>query len=282
MRTITLKQLMQDYWSHTIMRTITLKQLSTIVLPGVLVCVSMFASNAQAASPTVTLIAQAPPAAAPQAQPTPQQRAAMLKQWLQASQAQLRAYEWVETTVVSKDGEEKSRKQMRCFYGADGKVQKIDLQPSAEEKSGLPGILPLGRLAKKAAEHEKEAMTEYMHKAVELVHSYIPPDPANIQSAINNGKLSMQVLDPGRRVQLNFADYLKAGDTLGVQIETLTNRLLGVSVNSYLDTAEDAIALNVTMSVLPDGTIYTARSLLDARAKGISVTVENGGYRRMQ
>lgn len=227
------------------------------------------------------LVAQAP-APAGQAQPTPQQRAAMLKQWLQASQAQLRAYEWIETTVVSKGGEEKSRKQKRCYYGMDGKVQKIDLQQSAEKEGGPPGILPLGRLAKRAAEHKKEEMTEYMHMAVELVHGYIPPNPANIQQAVGSGKLSMQVLDPGRRVQLNFADYLKPGDSLGVQIETPTNRLLGVSVNSYLDTAEDPIALNVTMSVLPDGTIYTARSVLDAKAKDISVTVENTGYRRMQ
>lgn len=255
---------------------------NTLVL-GCLAVVPVRAAQTWAALPTSgILLAQAPAGPAGQAQPSPQQRAAMLKQWLQASQAQLRAYEWVETTVVSKGGAEKSRKQKRCYFGADGKVQKIDLQPSAEQNSGPPGILPLGRLAKRAAEHKKEEMTEYMHKAVDLVHGYIPPDPANIQAAINNGKLSMQVLDPGRRVQLNFADYLKASDSLGVQIETPTNRLLGVAVNSYLDTPEDAIALNVTMSVLPDGTIYTARSVLDAKAKDISVTVENGGYRRMQ
>ena len=48
-------------------------------------------------------------AAAPAAQPTPQQRAAQLQQWLKASQAQLRAYQWIETTAVTMDGEEKSR-----------------------------------------------------------------------------------------------------------------------------------------------------------------------------
>src|SRR5687767_10698531 len=68
------------------------------------------------------------------AAPSPQQRAAMLQQWMKASQAQLRTYEWVETTVVAKDGQEKSRKQNRCYYGADGKLQKTPIvDPAASQ-----------------------------------------------------------------------------------------------------------------------------------------------------
>jgi len=205
----------------------------------------------------------------------------MLKQWLQTSQAQMRAYEWIETTIVSKDGEEKSSTQKRCYYGADGKVQKVVLQSSPAEGGGPPGILPLGRLAKKIEEHKKEEMTEYMQSAVELVHSYIPPVPGLIQQSISGGKLGMQMLDPGHRVRLTFGDYLKPGDSLGVEIELPTNRLLGITVATYLDSADDPIALNVMMSVLPDGTIYAGRSTLDAKAKGLSVSIENTGYRRI-
>jgi len=233
------------------------------------------AADAQAHSPL--LLAQAQP---PQRQPTMQQRAAMVRQWLQASQMQMRAYEWVETTVVSLKGEEKSRVQKRCYYGVDGKVQKITLQDSSSQKSGPPGALSFGRMAKRAAEHKKEEMTEYMHKAEQLVHSYIPPNPGMIQQSVNAGKLGLQVLDPGRRARLNFADYLKPGDTLGIELELPTNRLLGVVVTSYLDSPNDAIALNVGLSVLPDGTIYPTRSALNAKAKGINVVVENTGYRR--
>ena len=60
-----------------------------------------------------------------------------------------------------------------------------------------------------------------------------------------------------------------------------TNRLLAIGVNSYLDTRDDVVSLDVTMSVLPDGTIYAEKSILDAKAKGITVTVENAGYRRI-
>jgi hypothetical protein len=66
-------------------------------------------------------------APAPQAQPTPQQRAAALKQQMQASQEKLRAYEWIETTVVTQDGAVSARTQKRCYYGADGRVHKVVL-----------------------------------------------------------------------------------------------------------------------------------------------------------
>jgi hypothetical protein len=34
------------------------------------------------------------------------------------------------------------------------------------------------------------------------------------------------------------------------------------------------------MSTLPDGTIYTAKTVLNAPAKGVTVTVENSGYHK--
>jgi hypothetical protein len=48
--------------------------------------------------------------------------AAAVKESLQKSLAALRQYQWVETTTVSMKGEEKSRTQNNCYYGADGKV----------------------------------------------------------------------------------------------------------------------------------------------------------------
>ena len=147
----------------------------------------------------------------------------MLKQWLQASQAQLRTYEWVETTVITKGGEEKSRKQNTVYYGADGKLQKVPVAGGSEGKSGGPP----GRLMKKAAENKKEEMVDYMEQAAALMHSYMPPDPNRIQQAVNNGKLSVT---PGQRVRLDFRDYLKSGDLLSVEIEAPTNRLIGMAV----------------------------------------------------
>lgn len=215
--------------------------------------------------------------AQPPPQQTPQQRVATLKEWMQASQAHLHAYEWIETTVVAKGGEEKSRSQNSCYYGVDGKLQKVPVASSGSESESGGQRGPLRR---RIAEHEKEELTSYMKEAVALVHSYVPPDPARIQQCVNAGKLSVNPVEPGRRVRLEFHDYLKSGDVFGIDIELPTNRLLGMQVSSYLDSPEDAVVLNVTMGVLPDGTIYPAKTTLDAQAEEITVTVENTGYRR--
>ena len=223
--------------------------------------------------PSQTLrLAQAPPPAQgqPPPPPTPEQRVAMLKQWLQASQAQLRTYEWVETTVITKDGEEKSRKQNTCYYGADGKLQKVPIAGATESKSSG------GPLMKKGLEKKKQEMVEYMEQAAALMHSYVPPDPNRIQQAVNAGKFSVS---PGQRIRLDFKDYLKSGDLLSIEIEGPTNRLLGMAVTSYLDTPKDEVRMKVGMGVLPDGTIYTSRTTIDAVAKGVVVTVENTGHR---
>src|ERR1044071_7460717 len=71
--------------------------------------------------------------------PTPQERAAALKQSMQESQAKLRQYEWTETTVVSLKGEEKARTQKRCYYGADGKVQKVPMGDAPAAKQPAAG-----------------------------------------------------------------------------------------------------------------------------------------------
>ncbi len=217
----------------------------------------------------------------PQAPPSPQQRVAMLKQWLAASQAQMRTYEWIETTVISKDGEEKHRTEKRCYYGVDGALQKVAVSDTSTGKSGgPPGLLLPGKLIKKAGEHKAEELEEYMKSAAELIQQYVPPDPQRIQQSVNAGQMSMNMIQPGRMDQLQFGDYLKSGDSLSVDIEVPTNRLAGLHVASYVDKPEDAVRLDVTMSVLPDGTIYAQRSTLNAESKGVTVVIENTGYHK--
>jgi hypothetical protein len=213
-------------------------------------------------------------AAAGQApQPTLQERVAILKATFAASQAALRQYEWIETTAVSVNGEEKSNKQQRCYYGADGALQKvlIDASPPPATKPGLRGRI----IANKKAE-----LTEYMQNAVSLVKAYVPPDPAKIQAAKDAGKVSIQVLDPGKRAQINFADYQKPGDNLAIVIDIANNIVSGIGVSTYLDSATDVITLNAVMGQLNDGTIYTSSVTLNAAAKNLIVTVQNSGYRK--
>jgi hypothetical protein len=211
-------------------------------------------------------VAQAP-------QPSLQERVAALKTTFAMSQANLRQYEWIETTVVSLNGEEKSRKQQRCYYGADGVLQKVvvDASPPPATKPGLRGRI----IANKTAE-----LTAYMQSAVSLVKSYVPPDPAKIQASKDAGKVTIQVLEPCKRAQINFHDYQKPGDNLAIVINLANNVVAGLGVSSYLDSATDVVTLDAKMGQLNDGTIYTSDITLNGAAKNLTVTVQNSGYRK--
>ena len=222
------------------------------------------------ASLTLVLAALALPGFAQQ--PTAAERTAMLKATMASSQALLKPYEWIETTVVSLKGEEKSRLLNRCYHGADGKVQKVPLTapPPAKKKPGLRG---------KIAESKKEEMVDYMKEAVALVKLYMPPEPVLIQKAKDAGKVSISP-QPGQRVRLTFADYLKAGDSLALDVDLANNRPLEAKVSSYLDSQKEPVTLDVRFGTLDNSATYAANVVLEAKGKNLKVTVENSGYRK--
>jgi hypothetical protein len=246
----------------------SVKQMVTVV---VAVSVLSLASLAQAQ--------QAPPAAGGKADAV-----AALKQSLQQGLATAKQYEWVETTIISLKGEEKARKQNRCYYGADGKVQKIPIeQPAAQEKpqSGRGGRRGGAAVKAKVVENKKDDMQEYMTKAAALVHSYVPPDPAKIQAAKDAGRVKATP-QPGGAVSVAISDYLQPGDTLTVDLDPAASKLLALGVNTYLEKKEDAVTLAVKMNTLADGALYAAETKLDAKAKNITVVIQNTGHRPVQ
>jgi hypothetical protein len=207
---------------------------------------------------------------------TPEQRIAALKKNMAQSQAQLRKYEWVETTIVSHKGEEKSRKQERCYYGADGTLQKIPIDPSQPQADARGGRR--GRMKERVVEKKKDEIQQYMQSAVALVKQYVPPNPSAIDAAKTAGNVALRPGQAGR-VRLEITNYLKSGDLMAIDVDGAANRLLGVSVNTYMDKPADAVTLAVQLGTLDDGTTYTAQTTLDAKAKEMQVVIQNTGYR---
>jgi hypothetical protein len=199
------------------------------------------------------------------------ERVGALKQSLAASAANLRRYEWIEITTISLNGEEKAKTQVRCYHGADGVKQEVPVTapPEPEKKRGLRGRI---------IENKKAELTDYMKQAVALVKSYVPPAPERIQAVKDAGKVSITPVEPGKRVRLDFKDYLKAGDTLSVEVNPADNRLLGLKINTWLEDAGDLVSLDVRLGTLDDGTTYPQAISLDASSKALKVDVANSGY----
>ena len=212
-----------------------------------------------------------------QAGPTPQERVAALKQSMQESQTRLRQYEWIETTIISLKGEEKGRTQKRCYYGADGKLQKVPIGSPAPPQQPPASGGGRGRMKAKIVENKKDDMKDYMERAAALVQQYVPPQPADIQRAKDAGKVKASPAGAGL-VRLEFPDYLKPGDRLSIDVDAAANQLRSLSVASYLDQADDAVVLAVQLGALADGTSYTTQTTLDAAAKKIRVVIQNAGH----
>jgi hypothetical protein len=207
---------------------------------------------------------------------------AALKQTIQQGLALARKYEWVETTIISLKGEEKARKQNRCYYGADGKVQKVSLDQPAQQEQPQGGGRGRrgGRVKEKVVEKKKDEMKDYMQKAAALIHQYIPPNPQQIQAAKDAGRVA--VTPQGGKVHVAISQYLKPGDSLTIDMDAAAKTIAGLGVNSYLDTKDDVVTLAVQMNTLPDGALYAGQTTLDAKAKNITVVIQNSGHRPVQ
>src|SRR3972149_4628029 len=156
----------------------------------------------------------------------PQAQISAVKESLQKSIAILRQHEWIETTTVSVKGEVKATIMKRCYYGAEGKIQKIPVAPPQDGK-------------------KNEDLTKYMQQAVGLVDLYVPADPSLIGRAVSAGKVALQILEPGKRVRFDFKDYIQAGDLMSIEVDVANSRLLGIQVSTYIGTPKDPVSLTI-------------------------------------
>jgi hypothetical protein len=221
--------------------------------------------------------------AAPQSAPTPDQVVASLKQNLADSQKRLRQYEWIETTTISLKGEQKSQKQQRVYYGADGKLVKVPLgaaAPAAAPAAQDGGRRGGGRAKQRIVENKKDELSDYMEKAAALIHQYVPPNAAQIQAAKDAGKIQVRP-QPDGTVVVECRDYVQKSDVLTLNVDAKAALLSALSVTTYLEKPEDTVALRVGFGTLTDGTSYTAQTTLDVKAKNIRVVVANSGHRPM-
>lgn len=207
------------------------------------------------------------------AQADVQETVAMIKKNLAESKEKIKKYEWIETTTIFSKGEQKSLKQNQCYYSVDGKLTKVETGGSKQAKTP-------GGIRGKIASNKKEEITDYMKKAVEKIQAYLPPSPDKIQKIYGDGKVSIQVLEPGKKFKLSFPDYNEPGDVLTISVDKIKQKLIGASVSTSVDNPAEKVIFNITFKDLPDGTQYVANTTLDAQAKNVKIVIENSGYKK--
>jgi hypothetical protein len=198
-----------------------------------------------------------------------QERLSAVKQAMAANAQQLRKYQWIETTQVTLNGEQKPATQSSCQYAPDGQVQKTPLGPPPQPPSGGP-------LMKRIIEKKQAEMKQYMGEVKSLLALYLPPDPRKMQRSKQAGNLSINPV--GNTLNLIFKNYVQPGDQLMLTFDTAAKKVSSVNINTFMGDAKDAVTLQVQMAGLPDGTNYAQQTTLNAIAKNLVVVTTNSNY----
>jgi len=196
-----------------------------------------------------------------------------IKKNLSESGAKIRNYEWIETTTVYYDGEVKSKTTKQCYYGVDGKLNKVAVgEPAKAAKSP-------GGLRGKAAANKKEDIDEYMKKCVEKIHAYLPPNADKIQAIVASGKAVISPLVPGKVFKVDLPDYLQAGDMVSITMDNSQGLLKEMGVLTYIKDKNDKVGVLIKYNSLPDMTSFPGETTLDAPSQKVKVVITNTGHK---
>ena len=184
----------------------------------------------------------------------------------------LHQYQWIETTQLTLNGDQKPATQDSCQYGPNGQVQKTPISPPQQQPSG-------GRLKQRIIEKKKGEMQDYMGEVKGVLSMYVPPDPQKMEQAKQAGNFSLNPV-PGA-VNLIFTNYAQPGDRMTLTFDTAAKKVVSLNINTYMGESKDTVTLQVQMASLPDGTNYTQQSVLDATAKKLRMTTSNSNYQKL-
>ena len=205
---------------------------------------------------------------------TPDEEFAAVQETLTRTRAALQQFSWNMHTVVSLRGQVKKISDDICRYGPDGTVYKTPLAtppPQPETRS----------LHKRAVVVKTDEVNDSLAVALALADEYVPPVPQRLEALFHAANALFVKRADSDETQLQFRDYLKAGDFLVLSFDPGTKALDSIDVTSYLDEKADVVTLHVVFQTLPDGTNYVASSVLNATGRQIQVKTENANYRKV-
>jgi hypothetical protein len=197
------------------------------------------------------------------------QKLAAVKQAAAENKQRLQQYQWIETQVLTLNGDAKPPSQNLCRYGPDGSIQKTSISAPPPPPSG-------GRLKQRIIENKTADITQYMTDVKGLLTQYVPPDPQKMQQAFQAGNVSLN--PAGGMVNLVFKNYAQPGDQMTLTFDPNQKKITALNINTYMGQAKDAVTLQVTMATLPNGINYSQQTVLNATAKKLVVTTTSSNY----
>lgn len=200
-----------------------------------------------------------------QQQPTIQDKLQRMQQAAVQNTQQLHAYQWIESTSLTMNGKTGEPKEAICHYAPDGQLVKTPLG-----QQGPPHISggPLKQhIVKKKIEEAEEEISEITN----LVSSYLPLNPAQLGKAWHTKRIDFEHEgESGNTVIIN--DYTKPGDQFRLSMNMTTLQIQRIVIQTYFNTPQDPMTVDVRFSQLADGTVYPSISTISAPTKKVVIT----------
>jgi hypothetical protein len=188
------------------------------------------------------------------------------------SAAGLRQYAWTEQTEVLVSGKMKSMNAFTCGYDTSGALSKTPLAKGKQMDAGRT-------TSNRPAIRGKADMRDYIERAVSRIHTYVPPDPKQIDYLLQNGHASLGQSQEGKS-ELRLTHYFVEGDSLAFIYDPQSKVLLRATIASQLGSPKDPVALEAVFETLPDGVNHLKSALLKAKARKVEVRMRNLDYRK--
>lgn len=197
----------------------------------------------------------------------------MLQQFAAQNGAQLRAYQWIETTSTNVQGHAMPTKQFICRFAPEGTLTRTPLDPQQYGGPQLKGGPLIKSMEKKKMGEVKDEMTEVQ----EVAAMYLPLNPDKFQQAMQNNPANLE-RDGAGGYAINVSGYAKPGDQLTLNLNPTTRQIQSISVKTFLSAPDDPLTIALRFSKLDDGTTYPSITTMAAPSKQISITTVSSDF----
>ena len=208
--------------------------------------------------------------------PEAQQKIAELKQAAAQNQQPLAQFTWTETDTIILKGEQKKQEHFQVRLGPDGKPQKTPLDAQA-----APAAPSGGRVKQHAGEKKKEEYKDYADQIKALIQQYLPPDKEKLETARQNGNITVGSAGEPDQYQAVISNYVKQGDKMTLVMDGTRKNIVRLSIASYLDDPKDAVIVDAEFSPIPGGPNQVASETINGFSMQLTIAVQNRNYQHM-
>ena len=197
----------------------------------------------------------------------------MLQEFAAQNAAQLRAYQWIETTTATVDGHTRPAQKSLCRFGPDGSLVRTPLDAQQNGSPQLKGGPVMRSMERKKMDEIKEEMAQ-VH---EVTAMYLPLNPESLIEAVRTRQVGFE-REPTGSTAVVLSNYAKQGDQLTFAMDSSARQIQSVSVRTFLSSLNDPLSITVQFSRLEDGTVYPSITNIQAPTEQISITTLSSDF----